>query len=134
MRHEYTTRLVIGMGAVLLAAAVLFAVVARPGPDRADRTDEILALEADPDAGAVVFLTATQPSCGACHSLAAAGVESERASDLDVLQPRRSRVVDSIVPGTIRAHEAQNYRTELSPQQIADLAAYIAVATGAEAG
>jgi cytochrome c6 len=132
MRHAYTTRLVIGMGLVLLAAAVVFALVARSGPERSERTDEILALAADADAGAVVFTTATRPSCGACHSLAAAGSRSERASDLDELRPSRSDVVESIVGGTIRAHEAQNYRTELSDRQIADLAAYIERATGAE--
>jgi cytochrome c6 len=132
MRHAYTTRLVLGMGIVLLAAAVVFALVARAGPGRVERADEILSLDADPDAGATVFGAAARPSCGACHSLAAAGSRSERASDLDALRPSRAQVVDSIVQGTIRAHEAQSYRTELSDQQVADLAAYVARAVGAE--
>lgn len=130
MRHELTTRIVLGITALFVAACVVFAVVAVRSTDADPRIGSVLELEGDLGAGELVYLERAVPSCAQCHSLVAAGARSDRAVDLDVVRPTRREVVVSILGGQVGAHEAQGYRVELSDRQIADLAAYVAAAAG----
>jgi cytochrome c6 len=131
VRHLYTQRLAYFVTAVTLTAAVVFgAVASRTEPAAGNRVDQVLALDADPGAGAEVYTTAADPSCGACHSLAAAGAESDRAPDLDAIRPDARRVVVSLVTDGIGAHAAQGYRSMLSDQQVSDVAAFVAERAG----
>jgi cytochrome c6 len=131
VRHLYTQRLAYFVTAVTLTAAVVFgAVASRTEPATGDRVDEVLELDADVEAGSEVFSTVADPSCGACHSMAAADAESDRASDLDTMRPDARRVVVSLVTDGIGAHAAQGYRSMLSDQQVADVAAFVAERAG----
>lgn len=132
MRHLYTQRLAYAVAAVCLVAAVAFAAVAsRSQPTTGDRVAQVLELEADPEAGAVVYTEQADPSCGSCHSLAAADAVSDRAADLDRVRPDERRVVVTLVTDAIGAHAAQGYRAMLSDQQVADVAAFVAERAGA---
>jgi cytochrome c6 len=130
MRHVFTTRAVIAMAVILVVAAAAFALLAREDATDEDPLERILALEIDLESGRAVYTEIAQPTCASCHSLADAGAVSDRASDLDVMAPTAEQTILSIIAGTIGAHEAQDYRTELSDQQIADVAAYVEEATG----
>jgi len=46
------------------------------------------------------------------------------------LRPSARATIESLVGGTIRAHDAQNYVNNLTDQQMADLAAYIEQVAG----
>jgi cytochrome c6 len=130
MRHTLTTRFVLVAVAVAVLAAVLFAVLANLTSDPPSRADAILALQPDVANGPWLYSEYTQPTCASCHTLADAGAESERASSLDTLRPSARMTVESLVGGTIRAHDAQNYVDNLTNQQMADLAAYIEQVAG----
>lgn len=130
MRHTYTNRLAISMTVLLLGASALFASLALGSSDGSDRVADILEIEPDLDAGRQLYVEGTSPPCAQCHSLADAGAESDRASDLDRRGSTAREVVVSIVGGHIGAHEAQGYRIEMSDRQIADLAAYVGAVAG----
>jgi cytochrome c6 len=130
MRHDYAKRLAIVVTVLLTAAAALFALGAVGGVGAGDRIDDILAVEADVSSGEEMYVANTDPPCSACHTLAAAGAESDRAVDLDEMKPTRREVIASIVGGRIGAHEAQDYRIELSDRELADLAAFVEASTG----
>jgi mono/diheme cytochrome c family protein len=131
VRHLYTQRLAYLMTAVTLTAAVVFgAIASRTEPAGGDRIDQVLELEADPDAGLEIYTTVATPTCGSCHSMAAADAVSDRASDLDQTRPDDRRVVVSLVTDGIGAHAAQGYRSMLSDQQVADVAAFVAERAG----
>ncbi len=49
---------------------------------------------------------------------------------LDALRPSARLTIDSLVAGTVRAHDAQGYEHHLTNQQMADLAAYIEEVAG----
>jgi cytochrome c6 len=127
VRHQYTRRLVVALSALLVVAVVLFAVVAlqQEADVAVDRVEVILGIDADLEEGERLYVETTTPPCGACHTLAAAGAQSPRASSLDELRPTAREVVVSILGGHIRAHEAQDYRLDLSDRQLADLARYV---------
>jgi cytochrome c6 len=129
MRHLYTQRFAFVITVIALIASLGFAFAAsRPRAD--DRIEHILSLDADSEAGAAVFTQVADPSCASCHAMAAAGSDSDRAADLDRMQPDERRVVASVATDAVRAHVAQGYRSVLSDQQMADLAAYVAERAG----
>lgn len=130
MRHALTTRFVLIVAAVAVLAAVLFAILANLPTDVTARTDVILELEADVANGPALYNEITQPSCASCHTLSDAGAESDRASSLDSLRPSARITIDSLVGGTVRAHDAQSYEHDLTNQEIADLAVYIEQVAG----
>lgn len=130
MRHALTTRFVVITTVVVVAAVALFAVMSNTTGDFVSRADVILGLEADIDNGRSVYTAIADPACGDCHTLADADVVSDRASDLDVMQPSARVTVQSLVGGTIRAHDSRGYEHALSNQQIADLARYIEAVAG----
>jgi cytochrome c6 len=130
MRHALTRKFVMAATAVAVFAAIVFAVWVNVANGERDRTDVILGLDPDIGNGRAVYNEIARPACAACHSLVDAGAVSDRASDLDVLRPSARVTVESIVAGTIRAHDAQDYADELTDQQIADVAHYIEEVAG----
>lgn len=125
MRRTLTTRVVLVVAVIAGLAAVLFAVLANAPADVPRRTDVILTLDPDIANGRIVYLDLAQPSCASCHELRDAGAESAGALSLDALSPSARAIVESLVGGTVRAHDARGYEHTLTDQQIADLAAYI---------
>jgi cytochrome c6 len=125
MRHALTTRFVLVAAGVAVLAAALFAILANLPTAAPDRTEVILGLEPDITNGPALYNEVTQPPCAVCHTLRDAGAESDRASSLDVLRPSARLAIDSLVAGTVRAHDAQGYEHHLTNQQMANLAAYI---------
>jgi mono/diheme cytochrome c family protein len=119
-----------GATAVAVFAAIFFAVWVNLANGERDRADVILGLDPDLGNGRAVYNEQSRPACATCHSLVDAGAISDRASDLDVLQPSARVTVESIVSGTVRAHDAQDYAEELTDQQIADVAYYVEEAAG----
>jgi mono/diheme cytochrome c family protein len=74
-------------------------------------------------AGKAVFLG--DSGCAGCHTLADAQSSGTVASDLDATKPTVARVQDVVANGT---GAMQSYRKTLTPQQISDVAAYVASA------
>jgi mono/diheme cytochrome c family protein len=77
----------------------------------------------DASAGKVVFTL----SCGSCHTLAAAGTSSDAGPNLDELALSDSTIADKVTNGVGGMPAFDN---ELSPQQIADVAAYVSSVAG----
>lgn len=83
---------------------------------------------ADPvAAGREVFASA---GCGGCHVLADAGASGNVGPNLDELRPDATRVAAKVAAG---GGGMPAFAGQLSDQQIADVAAYVATATGAGA-
>ncbi len=130
MRHTLTARFVLVAGVIALLAAAVFAVIANQEDGGVSRTEVVLGLDPEVANGRDVYNTIAQPSCASCHTLQDAGAESDRASSLDVLVPSARDTIDSLLAGTVRAHDAQGYEHHLTNQQMADLAAYIEAVAG----
>jgi len=76
-------------------------------------------------AGRKVFAEA-QPPCGTCHTLAATGSQGALGPNLDVLRPDEATTLQAVTQGV---GVMPSYRETLSPEQIADLARFLAEAT-----
>jgi len=76
-------------------------------------------------AGKVVFLGIS--GCGGCHALAAAGSSGTVASNLDEKKPSAARVQEVVANGS---GAMPSYRKQLTAQEIADVAAYVASVAG----
>ena len=122
------------LGAVIGAAALWMGFAPSIADAARGDVDSILEIDADPDAGRQVFTEVAEPSCGACHTLGDADADGDNAPNLDAVQPGERDVVWSLVSGEIGAHEAQDFATELSDQEIADVAAYVAGAAEEDVG
>ncbi len=79
----------------------------------------------DPTAGKPVFASA---GCGACHTLKDAGSTGNVGPNLDQLKPDEARVKNQVIHG---GGPMPAFKGQLSDKQIADVAAYVAHATGA---
>ena len=77
----------------------------------------------DPVAGKAVFLTA---GCKSCHTLKDAGATGTVGPNLDQAKPPESLVVDRVTNGK---GVMPSFSGQLSPKQIADVAAYVSQAT-----
>lgn len=77
----------------------------------------------DPVAGKAVFLSA---GCKACHTLKDAGATGTVGPNLDQKKPPASLVVDRVTNGK---GAMPSFSGQLSPKQIADVAAYVSQAT-----
>lgn len=82
-------------------------------------------LSAAAERGRTVFTEAATPSCGVCHTLEDAGTSGAVGPNLDALKPDAARVQAAVTGGvgTMPAFES------LSPEQVADLVAYVTEAT-----
>lgn len=77
----------------------------------------------DPVAGKTVFLSA---GCKSCHTLKDAGATGTVGPNLDQKKPPASLVIDRVTNGK---GVMPSFSGQLSPKQIADVAAYVSQAT-----
>jgi mono/diheme cytochrome c family protein len=81
----------------------------------------------DPKKGSSVFASA---SCGGCHTLAAAHSTGTIGPNLDQLKPDYRTVTAQVTNG---GGGMPAFKSQLSTQQIADVAAYVVDSTGGKA-
>ncbi len=79
--------------------------------------------EGDPVAGKDIFIA----NCGGCHTLADAGTSGSVGPNLDDAQPSYELAVDRVTNGQ---GAMPPFQGTLTPQQIADVSAYVAQAAG----
>jgi len=96
-------------------------------PTTTPDTSDLPALEltGDPEAGKAVFTGAS--SCGGCHTLADAGASGAVGPNLDESKPDNELIVTRVTKGQ---GGMPAFAEQLTPQQIADVAAYITQSTG----
>ncbi len=82
-------------------------------------------VEGDPVAGKEIFLGAS--ACGGCHTLADAGTTGQVGPNLDEAMPSAELVVDRVTNGQ---GGMPSFSGTLTPQQIADVAAYVSSVAG----
>jgi len=117
--------------AMVVAAAALAAVgcggtdAATPPSTEPATTGTTPGLPGTLAAGKAVFLGVS--GCGGCHALADAGSTGSLASDLDEKKPSEARVREFVVKGK---DAMPPYEKQLSEQEIADVAAYVAAVAG----
>ena len=116
--------------AVALALTLVLAVAACGGDDEdsiavgaAKAHEAALELEGDAARGRKAWTTA---GCGACHTLSSSQADGTSGPNLDEVRPSQRLVVDRVALG-FRA--MPTYQGILTPQQIADVAAYVAAST-----
>jgi len=83
------------------------------------------AASGDPVAGKQVFLGAA--ACGGCHTLADAGSGGNVGPNLDDLKPTEEQVANQVTNG---GGAMPAFKDTLTPQQIADVAAYVSSVAG----
>ena len=118
------------LSSVIVALAVVVSVAACGGDDEdstaagaAKAHEAAVELEGDHAQGRKVWTTA---GCGACHTLSSSHATGTSAPNLDEVRPSARLVVDRVALG-FRA--MPTYQGLLTPQQIADVGAYVAEAT-----
>ena len=84
-------------------------------------------LTGDPTKGAAIF---TSAGCGGCHTLAAAHTNGTVGPNLDQLKPDYRTVTAQVTNG---GASMPAFKSSLSAQQIADVAAYVVTSTGGTA-
>ena len=94
-------------------------------PTSTASTSDLPALELTGDAtsGKAVFASA---GCGGCHTLAAAGTNGNVGPNLDEAKPDKTLVVTRVTKGQ---GPMPPFGDQLTPQQIADVAAYVVQAS-----
>jgi mono/diheme cytochrome c family protein len=105
-------------------------------PAETGQTETGEAPEGDPAAGKQVFAA---QGCGSCHALADAGTSGEVGPNLDETLPNKdagfirtsiiapnAEVAEGFQPGLM----PQDYEQKLSPEELANLVAYLQQATG----
>jgi cytochrome c6 len=80
--------------------------------------------------GKALFTRRAVPACAVCHTLKDAGAEGAVGPVLDELRPDAARVAQALRQGL---GSMPSYRAALSDEEIAALARYVAVASGAAA-
>jgi mono/diheme cytochrome c family protein len=81
-------------------------------------------LKGDPAAGAKIFLSS---GCNSCHTLAAAHATGTVGPNLDTLKPDYRHVTAQVTNG---GAAMPSFKSSLTAQQIADVAAYVVKSTG----
>lgn len=114
-------RRVATVGALLTAVAVL--ALAGCGGGSSDKPPA-LALEGNATTGKAVWRKA---GCYACHTLADAGATGTVGPNLDQVEPSFELVVTRVTNGK---GAMPTFATQLQPQEIADVAQYVADAAG----
>jgi len=84
-------------------------------------------LKGDPKKGASVYASS---GCGGCHTLAAAHSSGTLGPNLDTLKPDYQAVTAQVTNG---GGAMPAFKSKLSTQQIADVAAYVVDSTGGNA-
>lgn len=109
------------------AAAETHTAVTETTPTATDTTEttptETTASEGDAAAGKVVFTT----NCGGCHTLQDAGTTGTVGPNLDDRKPSYDKAVERVTNGKA---PMPPFGGSLTPQQIADVAAYVSSTAG----
>ncbi|HEY2542408.1 MAG TPA: c-type cytochrome [Gaiellaceae bacterium] len=84
-------------------------------------------LKGDATAGAAIFKSS---ACGSCHTLAAAHTNGTVGPNLDQLKPDYRAVTAQVTNG---GAQMPAFKSSLSAQKIADVAAYVVKSTGGTA-
>jgi len=84
-------------------------------------------LKGDPKKGDAVFASG---GCGGCHTLSAANATGTVGPNLDTLKPDYRAVTAQVTNG---GSAMPSFKSKLSTQQIADVAAYVVTSTGGTA-
>lgn len=88
-------------------------------------------LKGNAASGKGVFATA---GCGSCHTLAAAHTSGTVGPDLDTLKPNYRTVTAQVTDGGApMGGTMPSFKSTLSTQQIADVAAFVVTSTGGKA-
>lgn len=90
-------------------------------------TTETTEVQGDPVAGKEVFVSAAQPSCTGCHTLADAGASGSVGPILDATKPSYDKVVERVTNGQ---GVMPSFKGTLTEQQIQDVAAYVSSVAG----
>jgi mono/diheme cytochrome c family protein len=91
---------------------------------QAETTTPTAEVEGDPANGEKVFASA---GCGGCHVLSAAGSSGTVGPSLDDTKPELDLIVDRVTNGS---GVMPSFKDQLSPQEIADVAAFVSESTG----
>lgn len=89
-------------------------------------------LKGNAASGKAVFLT----NCGSCHTLAAAGTSGTFGPNLDTFTPKpyyQMVTAQVTIGGALEKGTMPSFKSTLSTQQIADVAAYVVTSTGGKA-
>jgi sulfite dehydrogenase len=132
MRRRPIPLLVLALALLLLAAACGGEETVTPTPETVEgtlpeeTTEESPAetLEGDASAGEEVFASA---GCGGCHVLQAAGTNGQVGPNLDEAQPDFELAYDRVSNGQ---GAMPSFEDQLTEQQIADVAAFVAENAG----
>jgi cytochrome c6 len=135
MRRFYVAALmVLALGTGLLAAGCLDGTETTATPETVQgalpattvSTADLPALKltGDAAAGKAIF---TSKGCSGCHTLADAGATGNVGPNLDQAKPSTELVVQRVTKGQ---GAMPPFGDQLTPQQIADVAAYVTQATG----
>jgi mono/diheme cytochrome c family protein len=81
-------------------------------------------LKGDPTKGKPIFVSS---GCGGCHTLAAAHATGTIGPNLDQLKPNYQATTAQVTNG---GGVMPAFKSKLSPQQIADVSAYVVTSTG----
>ena len=84
-------------------------------------------LKGDPKKGSSVFAS---QGCSGCHTLAAAHATGTVGPNLDQLKPNYQAVTAQVTNG---GPAMPSFKSKISTQQIADVAAYVVTSTGGKA-
>lgn len=84
-------------------------------------------LKGDPKKGSAAFASG---GCGGCHTLSAANATGTVGPNLDTLKPDYRAVTAQVTNG---GAAMPSFKSKLSAQQIADVAAYVVTSTGGTA-
>ncbi len=106
------------VAATVLAATTVAATFTACGPP---------SLSAEAQRGQAIFMAGGATSCATCHSLLHAGAKGKLGRDLDMLRPSRAQTIQAVTHG-IGIMPAQ--KGILSPQEIEDVAIYVAEVAG----
>ena len=134
MRRSTTVALaLLALALGLLAAGCLSGTETTPSPETvvgdlpaattAKPDLPALSLTGDATAGKAVFAS---QGCGGCHTLAAAGASGNVGPNLDDAKPPLELIVTRVTEGK---SPMPAFGESLTPQQIADVAAYVAQST-----
>jgi mono/diheme cytochrome c family protein len=135
VRHPAVIAAAAALGALVLAGCGSQG-VASPTPDTVVGTVATTSsfpvvpafhLKGDPKKGSAVFASG---GCGGCHTLAAAHASGTVGPNLDQLKPDYQAVTAQVTNG---GAAMPSFKSKLSTQQIADVAAYVVVSTGGQA-
>jgi mono/diheme cytochrome c family protein len=135
MRRTHVVALLLALALGLLAAGCLDGtettatadtVVGEVPQSTTTTTDDLPALKltGDATAGKAVF---EAQGCGSCHTLAAAGSSGTIGPNLDTAKPDTELIVTRVTKGMT---PMPAFGETLTPQQIADVAAYVKQSTG----